>query len=764
MTSIGDHQLIELSKRKGVLIPPEKTRVHRRGLYQFYEVLERFGSGDPTHYRDIIGWFKTNRGSLPTHPDGRKVWLDLCRTLGYEPKAYDKTPTNDPLKLQIEHWFCQHLSGDRKVLINGIVGLYMCEQAYNNSPEFKCAGSPAKDAFFGPKAAKMQQQFINWVNTKENYKLPSVCFLQSTFANGFEEITTPIYLCSGLRKTGRTRQLSLSFLKRDQPDSCGEDDLVLPVAKKASNDTDRIKDLEERLATSEARERETMNKLKIVRADIVKILDRGLDETMLLNLLQKVSEVTESRGGLSTLALDGLEDEVVSNDDEPPEPIETTTNIKHPQGISTRKRPVSNLEQSNDEGSDGGNSESVEGVGSNDVSDDAESPGPVAASIHEGSTIEDMDPTETPEPSELPSPALDHSAAAVNGAVAVALQRTLESNATQRLPSVVQHRGTLNKPSPINAIVGVYFNPNQLVVLKVLAVGNRKRGVGYNVIVTMTFPTWSKMGSNNVHMCLFPDTAHVNRLIPSIDTKNNFIIVKSLAPRGPNQINAESVPERDIWWRRIELATPQHTASAYNLLPCIYRGMYDPPEILTLVDYHNILLPPHKGKFDPMKHTAIIMLFEGGMVMRFRDSDRQLGQLEDLKIYTVDLPCKFNISKWCLGTSAPEVEECEPTEFRFNISKWCLEPTELATTELERPVPLALRGQVGPVCAECSCLLPPRPWRCECQLAYCRPECMTRHWDLHKWECVCMPVPRGCSMDVSSGDVDDVFETEPNCV
>ena len=384
MTTIGDHQLIEISKRKGVLIPPEKTRVHMRGLYQFYEVLERFGSGDPTNYSDIIGWFKTNRGSLPTHPDGRKVWLDLCKTLGYEPKAYDKTPTNDPLKLQIEHWFCQHLAGDRKVLINGIVGLYMCEQAYNNSPEFKCAGSPAKDAFFGPTAAKLQQQFINWVNTKENYKLPSVCFLQSTFANGFEDITTPIYLCSGLRKTGRTRQLSLPFLKRGQPDGCGEDELVLPVAKKASNDADRIKDLEEGLAASEARERETMNKLKIVRADIIKILDRGLDETTLLNLLQKVSDVTESRSGefttpsdvvsmatettvdceagsLSTLALNGPEDDVVSDDDDPP-----TTSLKHPQRVSTRKRPVSALEQSSDEDDDGGNCESVDDAGSNE--------------------------------------------------------------------------------------------------------------------------------------------------------------------------------------------------------------------------------------------------------------------------------------------------------------------------------------------------------------------------------------------------------------
>ena len=228
MTTIGDHQLVEISKRKGVPLPPAKTRIHIRGLYQFHEVLERFGSGDPTNYSDIIGWFKTNRGSLPTHPDGRKVWLDLCKTLGYEPQAYDKTPTNDPLKLQIEHWFCQHLAGDRKVLINGIVGLYMCEQAYNNSPEFKCAGSPAKDAFFGPRAAKLQQNFIDWVNTKENYKLPSTCFLQSTFANGFEDITTPIYLSSGLRATGRTRQLMLPFLKRDQPDSCGE----MPVAKK----------------------------------------------------------------------------------------------------------------------------------------------------------------------------------------------------------------------------------------------------------------------------------------------------------------------------------------------------------------------------------------------------------------------------------------------------------------------------------------------------------------------------------------------------
>lgn len=163
--------MVEISRRKGVAIPPVGTRVHLRGLYQFQEVLSRFGTGDPANYNDRIEWFKTNAGSTPTRPDGRQVWLHLCKLLGYEPKAYELFSSTDPIKLSLEHWFCQNMAGDRAALRSGIAGIYVCEMAFNNSREFKCADSPAKDAFFGHKAARLQRQFIRWVNTKENYKL-----------------------------------------------------------------------------------------------------------------------------------------------------------------------------------------------------------------------------------------------------------------------------------------------------------------------------------------------------------------------------------------------------------------------------------------------------------------------------------------------------------------------------------------------------------------------------------------------------------------
>jgi len=274
MSTIGDQQLLVISKRKGVPIPAANTRVHLRGLYQFYELLERFGSRDPSN-AEIIDWFKTNKGSLPTHPDGRQVWLDLCRLLGHEPRPYEQIATNNPLKLQIEHWFCQHLAGDRLIFINGIVGRLMAEQAFNNSPEFKCAGSPAKDAFFGHEAAAFQRQFVSWANTGENYKLPSICFLQSTFASRFDMLTTPIYLSSGLRSTNRTRQLSVSsFFAPEVVRAAPKRARIEEVFEQSSDPVSRTTledELVAKLAASEARIADLDGQLEVSNARVTKL-------------------------------------------------------------------------------------------------------------------------------------------------------------------------------------------------------------------------------------------------------------------------------------------------------------------------------------------------------------------------------------------------------------------------------------------------------------------------------------------------------------
>ena len=45
---------------------------------------------------------------------------------------------------------------------------------------------------------------------KQNYKLPSLAFLQSTHCTD-TDLSTPIYLSSGMRVSGRTRQLFIPF-------------------------------------------------------------------------------------------------------------------------------------------------------------------------------------------------------------------------------------------------------------------------------------------------------------------------------------------------------------------------------------------------------------------------------------------------------------------------------------------------------------------------------------------------------------------------
>jgi hypothetical protein len=146
----------------------------------------------------------------PGTPCGAQVWLDLCRWCGQDPQPYDKLPKNHPTKLSIEHWFSQAMGGDWKVLRNGIMSLYAVEFGFNNSAEFKMADSLAEQTFLGMRTYRNHAKYVNWLHTGHNHKLPSLAFLQSTHCTD-TELATPIYLASGMRASGRTRQLFLPF-------------------------------------------------------------------------------------------------------------------------------------------------------------------------------------------------------------------------------------------------------------------------------------------------------------------------------------------------------------------------------------------------------------------------------------------------------------------------------------------------------------------------------------------------------------------------
>ena len=207
--SVGGKELAVLAKRRGLAVPPAEHRLDRRGFFQFWEVRERWGGNDPKRYEDITLWLR-GKADVANKPRGAQVWLDLCRWCGQDPVPYDALPHGNPLKLSIEHWFSQQAAGDWAVLRNGIMGLYALEMGFNNSGEFKTLGSPAEIAFFGQRSYRNHVHYLNWLHTKQNYKLPSLHFLQSTHCVD-TELATPIYLSSGLRATGLSRQLRLPF-------------------------------------------------------------------------------------------------------------------------------------------------------------------------------------------------------------------------------------------------------------------------------------------------------------------------------------------------------------------------------------------------------------------------------------------------------------------------------------------------------------------------------------------------------------------------
>ena len=208
--SLGDQQLGALvQRRKQLRLPAVEHRVDLRGFWQYFEVRERWGGADPRRYEEIVEWFR-GRNDRPGTPRGAQVWLDLCRVCGQDPRPYDAIPATDPMKLTVEHYFCQAMAGDWSVLRNGLMGLYAVESGFNNSAEFKTLDSLAEQAFLGQRSYRNHCAYLSWLHTARNHELPSLAYLQSTHCTD-TMLTTPIYLSSGLRASGRTRQLYLPF-------------------------------------------------------------------------------------------------------------------------------------------------------------------------------------------------------------------------------------------------------------------------------------------------------------------------------------------------------------------------------------------------------------------------------------------------------------------------------------------------------------------------------------------------------------------------
>jgi hypothetical protein len=207
--SLANQELMRLGQRRKIQLPLQQHHVDRRGIWQVYEIREQWGGADPDSYMHVTRWFK---GQYPDRgrASGRQVWLDLLRWAGQDPRPYDDIPSNDPFKLSIEHLFCQSMAGDWKVLKHGLMSLYAVEMWLNNSAEFKGNGSLAERAFLGHRTYQNHLQFMNWLHTGKNYRLPSLAFLQSTACTD-TELATPIYLSSGMRVSGLTRQLYLPY-------------------------------------------------------------------------------------------------------------------------------------------------------------------------------------------------------------------------------------------------------------------------------------------------------------------------------------------------------------------------------------------------------------------------------------------------------------------------------------------------------------------------------------------------------------------------
>ena len=215
--SICESHLVQGCKRLGMPVPNPRYRGNNqtRALARMHEVLVRWDGKDPSSYHELTRWFK-GQNDVVGKPAGAKVWLDLCRHCGLDPIPYDEIPNGSgtsagKLKLSIEHWFKQCMAGDRDVYVRGLAFLDALEFGLNNSAEFKHFDSLAQEAMIGSKATLVRRRQIEWTNTGENYKLPSFYFFQSAKFTADLDITPIIYLSSGQRATGMTRQVTLPF-------------------------------------------------------------------------------------------------------------------------------------------------------------------------------------------------------------------------------------------------------------------------------------------------------------------------------------------------------------------------------------------------------------------------------------------------------------------------------------------------------------------------------------------------------------------------
>lgn len=215
-TTLAEADLKRVAKRRQIALPEQKYRIDCRGFWQYHEVLERWGSEDPKEYNELVLWFR-GKNDKRGAPSGGKFWLDMLRTFGHDPANYDDIPKNHPLKLHVEHMFCQNLCGEDSSLKKSMMNLFALESGFNMAVEFKESNTRAKLAFFGRRTERNHRAFIRWRDTKNNRDLPSMYFLRSVHCTD-TELCAPRYMASGLRSTGMTRQLRLTDLRKAKDD------------------------------------------------------------------------------------------------------------------------------------------------------------------------------------------------------------------------------------------------------------------------------------------------------------------------------------------------------------------------------------------------------------------------------------------------------------------------------------------------------------------------------------------------------------------
>lgn len=222
--TLAEADLKRVAKRRQLTLPDAKYRIDVRGFFQYHEVRERWGDADPNDYNQLVQWFR-GKNDRKSAPPGAKFWLDMLLTFGHDPQPYDEIPKNHPLKLHVEHMFCQNMMGEDSSLRNGMMNLFALEGGFNMSVEFKESNTRAKLAFFGSKTAKNHKAYVRWRDTKDNRYLPSMHFLQSVHCTD-TELCAPRYMASGLRSTGRTRQLRLhAFAHKPNSDDSNIDEV-----------------------------------------------------------------------------------------------------------------------------------------------------------------------------------------------------------------------------------------------------------------------------------------------------------------------------------------------------------------------------------------------------------------------------------------------------------------------------------------------------------------------------------------------------------